>query len=254
MGVPGWLLNIVMGFLSDRVMLVRFKGETTGRKPLPGEGPQGTLLGLLLFLIMINDCGFEENQGNIGDAITKRKKKFNSPTLHTKYVDDLTLLEAMNLKEVLVPNQDRPLPDPYHARLGLKLDEHKSKVYDQIRNTEAYATENDMKLNVAKCKFMLFNPTHNYDFIPQLQIQGIDIETMEELKLLGLVLTNYLKWHANTEAMVKKAYSRLWMIRRLKKHGANLIDLKEIFLRQIRSILKCGVPGTLDLLKVKPLK
>ena len=77
---------------------------------------------------------------------------------------------------------------------------------------------------------------------------------MEEMKLLGLTLTNDLKWHANTEAMVKKAYSRLWMIQRLKKHGANLIDLKEIFLRQIRSILECGVPGTLDLLKVKPLK
>ena len=99
-----------------------------------------------------------------------------------------------------------------------------------------------MKLNVAKCKFMLFNPTHNYDFIPQLQIQGTNIETMEEMKLLGLTLTNDLKWHANTEAMVKKAYSRLWMIRRLKKHGANLIDLKDVFLKQIRSILEFGVP------------
>jgi hypothetical protein len=49
MGVPGWLLNFVMGFLSDRVMLVRYKGETTSSKPLPGGGPQGTLLGLLLF-------------------------------------------------------------------------------------------------------------------------------------------------------------------------------------------------------------
>ena len=109
MGVPGWLLNIVMGFLSNRVMLVRYKGETTGSKPLPGGGPQGTLLGLLLFLIMINDCGFENTEERIGDTITGRKKKFNSTTLHTKYVDDLTILEALNLKEVLVPNQDRPI-------------------------------------------------------------------------------------------------------------------------------------------------
>ena len=45
MGVPGWLLNLVMGFLANRVMLVRYKGETTNWKPLPGGGPQGTLLG-----------------------------------------------------------------------------------------------------------------------------------------------------------------------------------------------------------------
>jgi hypothetical protein len=50
MGVPGWLLNVVMGFLTNRVMVVRYKGETTEQKPLPGGGPQGTLLGLLLFV------------------------------------------------------------------------------------------------------------------------------------------------------------------------------------------------------------
>ena len=38
MGVPGWLLNIVMGFLKDRDMVVRFRGETTEAKQ------QGTLL------------------------------------------------------------------------------------------------------------------------------------------------------------------------------------------------------------------
>ena len=66
-------------------------------------------------------------------------------------------------------------------------------------------------------------------------------------------LTNDLKWHANTEAMVKKAYSRLWMIRRLKKHGANLIDLKDVFLKQIRSILEfVCLSGIQDWLKWKP--
>ena len=71
MGVPGWLLNLVMGFLSDRVMLVRYKGFTTDSKPLPGGGPQGTLLGLLLFLILINDCGFANENTRVGDIITQ---------------------------------------------------------------------------------------------------------------------------------------------------------------------------------------
>ena len=39
MGVPGWLLNLVMGFLSDRELVVRYKATQTDHKPLPGGGP-----------------------------------------------------------------------------------------------------------------------------------------------------------------------------------------------------------------------
>ena len=56
-GAPGWLLNIVMGFLLHRVMVVRYRGATSNSMQMPGGSPQGTLLGLILFLIMINDCG-----------------------------------------------------------------------------------------------------------------------------------------------------------------------------------------------------
>ena len=120
MGVPGWLLNLVMGFLVDRVMLLRYRGATTDSKPLPGGGPQGTLLGLLLFLVLNNDCGFdnEKEEEKVGETITQKKKKSNSSVLHTKFIDDLTVLEAINMKEALVPNSVRPLPDAHHARLG----------------------------------------------------------------------------------------------------------------------------------------
>ena len=62
------------------------------------------------------------------------------------------------------------------------------------------------------------------------------------MKLLGLTLTNYLSWKSSTEDMTKKSYSRLWMIKRLKKRGANLEDLIEIYTKQVRSVLEFGVP------------
>jgi hypothetical protein len=42
--------------------------------------------------------------------------------LDLKYVDDMTLAEAVNLKDelVIVPESDRPLPDPYNALPGEK--------------------------------------------------------------------------------------------------------------------------------------
>ena len=138
MGVPGWLLHIVMGFLKDRVMVVRYKGHTSETKTLPGGGPQGTLLGVLLFLILINLCG-EQQYGNNGNEITNPKKKFIPLSFHTKYVDDMTIGEAFNIKEPLIPNPDRPLPDTFHSKLGLKLEPNKSKVYEQIQKIRNYS-------------------------------------------------------------------------------------------------------------------
>jgi hypothetical protein len=57
-------------------MVVRYKGETTETKPLPGGGPQGTLLGLLLFLILINLCGFDDQMTNVGKQITQQNNKY----------------------------------------------------------------------------------------------------------------------------------------------------------------------------------
>ena len=38
MGVPGWLLKLVIAFLSDRRMLVKYKGKESSVKALPGGG------------------------------------------------------------------------------------------------------------------------------------------------------------------------------------------------------------------------
>ena len=58
MGVPGWLLKVVMGFLKERELVLRYKGHCSSRKALPGGSPQGTRLGLFLFLILINAAGY----------------------------------------------------------------------------------------------------------------------------------------------------------------------------------------------------
>ena len=104
------------------------------------------------------------------------------------------------------------------------------------------ASENQMKLNTSKCKFMLFNPTHNYDFIPELEVEGIRMDTMEDMKMLGLVVSNDLSWKSYTDTMVIKVYKRMWMIQRLKSRGANMDDLTDIYTKQVRIVLEFGVP------------
>ena len=103
-----------------------------------------------------------------------------------------------------------------------------------------YANENEMKLNTGKTKTMLFNTAKNWDFLPEIQVDGRNLEVVEEYKLLGVMITSDLKWDTNTEHITKKAFSRLWMIRRLKNLGLKTESLLQIYKTQVRSLLEYG--------------
>ena len=56
-GVPGWLLRILISYLSGRSMILRYKGAQSSRHSMPGGTPQGALLGVLLYLVYVSDIG-----------------------------------------------------------------------------------------------------------------------------------------------------------------------------------------------------
>ena len=71
-----------------------------------------------------------------------------------------------------------------------------------------------------------------------MELSGEKIELVKKMKLLGVVITEDLKWHENTAHITTKAYSRLWMLRRLKSMGASREVLIDVYNKQIRSILE----------------
>ena len=78
---------------------------------MPGGGPQGTVL--------INDVAFADEDRSLGPKITRaanaRKVIKN---MHAKFVDGLTIAEAINLRNVLnVATEDNLVrPMNYHQR------------------------------------------------------------------------------------------------------------------------------------------
>ena len=51
-----------------------------------------------------------------------------------------------------------------------------------------------MKINQLKTKTVIFNYTKNYQFCTRLKLNGEILETVDETKLLGTVITSDLKW------------------------------------------------------------
>ena len=90
---------------------------------------------------------------------------------------------------------------------------------------------------------MVFNQAKTIDFQPNFSLGGEEIELITEVKLLGLHVSNDMKWKTNTSSMVRKASKRLWILRRLKKLGATKSSLVEVYLKQIRCILEFGAPA-----------
>ena len=99
-----------------------------------------------------------------------------------------------------------------------------------------------MRINVDKTKLMIFNPSRTVDIHPIIEIDDIQLEIVESMKLLGVVVTSDMKWHQNTDFITKRGYSRLWILRRLKKFGLPTSELVDTYTKKVRSILEMAVP------------
>ena len=59
---------------------------------------------------------------------------------------------------------------------------------------------------------------------------------------VGVLISGPYTCTSNTEYIGKRANNKLWCLRRLKKFGADNEDLKDVYLKQDRSILEYAVP------------
>ena len=65
-----------------------------------------------------------------------------------------------------------------------------------------------------------------------------NIEEKEKVKLLGTIISKDLKWDENTSELIKKANSRMCLLRAVSKFNPPRSDLKTIYIQYIRSIIE----------------
>ena len=196
-----------------------------------------------MFIVLVNDCGISSIPNQITNTHTTTYSKKHAPKkLHLKYVDDLSELEAINLKQQLIADDNRSRPDNFRARTGHILPPEKSKTHQMIQNINYYANINQMKLNLQKTKLMLFNVSTTRDFEPIIEVDGTYLQLVEETKLLGVHLTSDMRWEIHNNNICKKAYSRMWILGRLAEIGATADTLMDTYFKQVRTILEYCVP------------
>ena len=73
-------------------------------------------------------------------------------------------------------------------------------------------------------------------------MENVKLDRVTETKVLGLWLTEDMRWSKNTREIRIKSYSRVSLLTKLKYVGVNIEDLIEVYILYIRSLTEyCSV-------------
>ena len=68
---------------------------------------------------------------------------------------------------------------------------------------------------------MIFNFTKDHQFTSKISLKNEKLETVNQTKLLGVIITNDLKWQENTKYIVRKANKKMRMLHKFSKFTKN---------------------------------
>ena len=120
---------------------MRYRGSKSSRKMLPGSSPQGAFLGILLFLIIFNGA-------LLRPAIPRLK------SLNQKYIDNLSMLAAFNLKYSLtVDPVARYKPLNKNERTQQILPVHKNHLQEDLIILQSYVQKKKLKSKERRQRF-----------------------------------------------------------------------------------------------------
>ena len=137
--------------------------------------------------------------------------------MRTKYVDDTTAFE-------IIPRNSISMLDLV------------------VREIHDYCIDHKMKLNPKKCKEMFVNFMNNTNTVMRaVCISDQVVERVKTYKLLGVIISDDLKWNSHVDHVIAKSSKRLYALRLLKRADVNSEDILKVYLCNIRSVLEYAV-------------
>ena len=241
MKVPGWLLLILISYLTERKMVLKFRSILSALRSLPGSSPQGTVLGVILFIIIFNGACLRPDIPRPSWPIFSKGRN-DPPSITLKFVDDLSIAAKVNLDKDLVDDIGRIKPLNFSERFETKLADEENILQELVDSLDTFSKVRQMKTNCKKSAVMKFSKSRTKDFPAEIKLGDGFLEVKSELKILGVILTSDLRWESNTEYICKKAYKNMWVLRRLKNMKMDKSTILEYYQKEVRVHLELAVP------------
>ena len=210
--IDGYLVAIVQDFLSNREQCVRFRNEKSIFSPINIGVPQGTVLGPLLWNAFIDDL--------------------SPPTPHLKYADDTTLYHPLSKSNCLITDSTA-----HRATVSIS-DNHLQRALDY---TTQYCTDNFLLLNVNKTLSINFTLQKTLA-IDTYNINHSEILYTPNVRLLGVIFDEHLKFHSHVDHIIDKTKHSLHGLIKLRKAGVRSHSLILFYKARILSVLSYAAP------------
>ena len=162
---------------------------------------------------------------------------FLDPDKSWKYIDDAHFIEVLNL--VLAGLACYNFKNHIASDIAVEnkfLPEENLSTNDHLSKLDQWTDKNEMQLNISKTKYMVINFCSSAQFNTRLGIKNTLLEQVNETRILGVIISSDLSWHANTNSLVKRAYARMSMLRRLYEFNVSITKLVHIYILFIRSV------------------
>ena len=225
MGVRSSLIPVIIEFLEDRQMSVRYNGASSKWHTLVGGGPQGSWTGQNCYITASDDAAHWLEDEN----------KF-------KYCDDLSILELIMVGNILV---EYDFKQHVASDIGTDqkfLEPSKLRTQEDLNKLAKWTDDNLMKLNEAKTSYMIFS-TGKESIATRLTANQKLIERQKAVKIVGVWFQEDGGWQRHVDETCKAAFARVSMLTKLKYAGVSRSDLIHIYKMFIRSKLEyCVVP------------
>ena len=179
-GVKGNSLSLLKSYLTNRTQQLQYNDTISDPSLIQCGVPQGSILGPLMFIVYINDI--------------KNASNYFYPIL---YADDTTLCATLNSN--------------YHISDTDKLNQ-------ELCNISNWLKANKLSLNVTKTKAMIFHTAQRQPNNPELYMDGIKIDFVDNFNFLGILIQKNLRWNLHIDRISKKITKTIGMMNKLKKY------------------------------------